>query len=393
MSVKKLLEKVYLVGAKHPDRRLFDELIPLPEGTSYNSYIVEGSEKTVLIDTVDPALRDQLFGNLKRLGIKKIDYIIANHAEQDHSGSIPFVLEAYPGAKLVTNEKCAGMLKDFALVTDERLLIIKEGETLPLGDKTLEFMLTPWVHWPETMCTYLKEDGVLFSCDFFGSHVAASNLLDSEHFYKPAKRYFAEIMSPFRNNVRNNIQKLDKFKINMICPSHGYIHSKPEKILNAYKEWSSEELKNEVLLAYVSMHDSTRKMAEHLKDALEEKGIVVHYFNLPLSDLGEIAMALMDAATVILGGPTVLVGLHPVVVNAAYIANALRPKTKFASWISSYSWAEKSADVIKSILTNFKGEILSPVISKGYPKEAEFAALDKLAEDIAQKHKGLGLMG
>ncbi len=392
MSAIKITEKVFYVGAKHPERRIFDELISLPDGTTYNSYLVTGSLKTALIDTVDPAMKDFLFKNLKRAGAGKIDYIISNHAEQDHSGCIPFVLQANPGAKVVTNEKCAAMLKDFTMVTDENLMIIKDGDTLSLGDKTLEFILTPWVHWPETMSTYLREDEILFSCDLFGSHYSPSDIMAGEHFYLPAKRYFAEIMCPFRNNVRNNIAKLEKFKIKTICPSHGFVHTSPEGIINAYKKWAADDVKNEVILAYVSMHDSTKKMAEYLRDALEEKGITVNYFDIPVSDLGEIAMMMVDSATVIIGGSTVLAGLHPAAQNLIYVANALRPKTKFVSFITSFGWGEKASEVIKANLTNFKAEVLSPVISKGWPKEEQFKELDRLANDIAEKHRAIGVL-
>jgi flavorubredoxin len=392
MFEKKLAENVILVGAKHWDRKFFDELIPLPDGTTYNSYIVRGTVKTALIDTVEPAVMDQLFENLKKAGVVKIDYIIANHAEQDHSGSIPFVLRSFPGAKVVTNEKCASMLKDFMLVKDEDLIIIKDGEMLELGGKTLEFCFTPWVHWPETMCTWLKEDSILFSCDFFGSHAAVADLFKAEHFYRQAKRYYAEIMSPFRNNVRNNLVKIAKFAVKIIAPSHGYIHLKPDGILNAYKEWSAEDVKNEAVVAYISMHESTKKMAEYLREELIDRGIDVHFFNLQGADIGEIAMQLVDAATFVVGAPTVLAGLHPVAMNAVYTANALRPKTKFISLISSFSWGEKATDSVKAALTNFKAELLAPVVSKGYPKENEFRQLDRLADDIASKHREIGIL-
>jgi flavorubredoxin len=392
MAVKKLKEKVFSVGAVHWDRRLFDELIPLPDGTSYNSYIVQGSEKTALLDTVDPAAVDQLALNLKELGIKKIDYVISHHAEQDHSGSIPFILEAYPGAKVVTNEKCRGMLMDLLLIPEGRFIVVKDGETLSLGDKTLEFALTPWVHWPETMVTYLKEDKILFSCDLFGSHMAAADLFDWKNFYTPAKRYYAEIMSPFRNNVRNNIEKVKKFDINMIAPSHGYIYDNPEPIIDAYTGWAADTVKNEAVIAFVSMHESTRKMAGYLREALIGRGVNVHYFNLTVTDPGALAMALIDSATLVLGAPTVLAGLHPVAAFAAYLGNALRPKTKFVSLISSYGWGEKASEVVKGMLTNFKAEFLTPVLSKGYPKEAEFKELERLAGEIAEKHKSIGIL-
>jgi len=392
MAVKKIKENVFFAGAVHWDRRLFDELIPLPEGTSYNAYLIKGKEKIALIDTVDPETKSQLFENLEKLKVEKIDYVISNHAEQDHSGTIPYVLEKFKEAKVVTNEKCKTMLADLLLIPDEKFIVIKEGDKIELGGKTLEFYLTPWVHWPETMSTFLVEDKILFSCDFFGSHVATSDIFNADNFYIPAKRYYAEIMAPFRNNVRNNLEKVRKISPEIIAPSHGIVYLKPDVILNAYSEWASDNVKNEVVIAFISMHDSTKKMAEYLRECLIERGITVHYFNLTKTDIGELAMDLLDAATLIIGAPTVLAGIHPAGAFAVYLANALRPKTKFVSLITSFGWNEKASEVVKGMLTNFKGEILEPVISKGFPKESDFKNLEKLADIILQKHKGIGLL-
>jgi flavorubredoxin len=392
MAVKKIKENVFFAGAVHWDRRLFDELIPLPDGTSYNAYLIKGKEKIALIDTVDPETKSQLFENLEKLKVEKIDYVISNHAEQDHSGTIPYVLEKFKEAKVVTNEKCKTMLADLLLIPDEKFIVIKEGDKIELGGKTLEFYLTPWVHWPETMSTFLVEDKILFSCDFFGSHVATSDIFNADNFYIPAKRYYAEIMAPFRNNVRNNLEKVRKISPEIIAPSHGIVYLKPDVILNAYSEWASDNVKNEVVIAFISMHDSTKKMAEYLRECLIERGITVHYFNLTKTDIGELAMDLLDAATLIIGAPTVLAGIHPAGAFAVYLANALRPKTKFVSLITSFGWNEKASEVVKGMLTNFKGEILEPVISKGFPKESDFKNLEKLADIILQKHKGIGLL-
>ncbi|MEI7641097.1 MAG: FprA family A-type flavoprotein [bacterium] len=391
MGDTELVKNVYYVGAMHRDRRLFDELIPLPEGTSYNSYLVIGSEKTALIDTVDPDKIEELILKLKALQIKKLDYIIVDHAEQDHSGGITRVREEYPGAKVVTNEKCKGMLKDLLLLEEDVFISVKDREVLSLGDKSLEFIFTPWVHWPETMSVYMKETGILFSCDMFGSHRAIPDIFKQEGFEGPAKRYFAEIMSPFRNNVRTNLEKLKVLDIKIIAPSHGIIFKEAKVIFAAYEDWASENVKNEVLLAYVSMHGSTKKMVEVLKAALMARGIKVHLFNLATSDLGEIAVALMDSATVIIGASTVLAGIHPLAANAAYIVNALRPKTKFASMVTSFGWGEKAVEVFKGIMTNFKGELLTPVISKGYPKATELTEINRLADEILKKHKEIGI--
>lgn len=391
---KKIVDGIYYVGSRHWDRRLFDELIPLPDGTTYNAYVVKGSEKIALIDTVDPSKTRELLENLNELHFDRIDYIISNHAEQDHSGSIPALLEKYPMAKVVTNAKCKGFLKDLLLIEDEKFIVINDGDTLSLGNKTLEFILAPWVHWPETMFTYLQEDKILFSCDFLGSHLATSKLFVSEEpeVYEAAKRYYAEIMMPFRSMIKNHLKKLENYDIKIVAPSHGPVYEKPEFIINAYRDWISDEVKNEVVLIYVSMHDSTKVIAEHLIKKIEEKGIVVKPFNLTVSDIGEIAMALVDAATVILASPTVLTGLHPYAANAAFIMNALRPKTKFVGFVGSYGWGSKVIDQTKQLLDNLKAEFLEPILIKGYPKEHDFEELDKFVEILYEKHNKLGVL-
>ncbi|MGB7063101.1 MAG: FprA family A-type flavoprotein [Candidatus Zixiibacteriota bacterium] len=389
MSYQELKPKIHSVGAIDWDRRLFDELIPLPDGTSYNAYLIEGSEKKALLDTVDPTKEEEFVTNLQKLGVKTIDYVVSHHAEQDHSGAIPVILKHYPEAKVVTNPKCASMLMDLLHIPEDRFITVVDGETLSLGDKTLKFVYSPWVHWPETMVTYLREDKILFSCDFFGSHLATSDLFvrDKALVYESAKRYYAEIMMPFRAPIKKNLEKIKDLKIEMIAPSHGPIHDEPEFILDAYRDWVSDKVKNEVVLPYVSMHGSTRRMVDHFVDALMERGITVKPFNLTATDIGELAMALVDAATIVVASPTVLVGPHPAAVYAAYLANALRPKAKFASVIGSYGWGGKMVDQITGMLTNLKVEVLLPVLVKGHPKNEDFKSLDRLADDILRKHK------
>ena len=391
--MRQLKQNVYAVGAIDWDARLFDRLIPLPDGTSYNSYIVRGNEKVALLDTVDPTKTEVLLGNLIRLGINKIDYVVAHHAEQDHSGSLPDVLLVYPDAKIVTNPKCKGMLIDLPGIEDDKFITVEDGETLSLGDKTLQFVYLPWVHWPETMGTYLKEDKILFPCDFFGAHLATSSLFvdDEAVAYESAKRYFAEIMMPFRRQINANLAKLED-DIEIIAPSHGPVHNRPKFIVDAYKDWASETVKNEVVVAYVSMHGSTAKMVSYFVEALIDRGITVRQFELSTVDIGKLAMALVDAATVVIGSPTVLVGPHPSAAYATFLANALRPKTKFASIIGSYGWGGKMVEQLTSMLTNLKAEILEPVLAKGQARESDFAALEKLAEEILTKHKEIGIV-
>ena len=279
------------MGAFDFDRRIFDELIPLPDGTSYNAYLVTGSTKTALIDTVDPTKEYDLLSNLVKLGTERIDYIVINHAEQDHSGTLPMILEFYPDARVVTNAKCRDLLVALLHIPQERFLIITDGETLSLGNRTLRFFITPWTHWPETQITFLVEDKILFPCDLFGFHAATSELFitDEAAAYRSAKRYYAEIMMPFRGSIKGYVEKVRGLSPVMIAPSHGPVNKNPQFILDAYADWVSDTVKNEVVLPYVSMHGSTAKMVEHLTGALIARGIVVKPFNLTRTDIGELA--------------------------------------------------------------------------------------------------------
>ena len=390
MKARKIRDGVYWMGAIDWDRRLFDSLIPLPDGTSYNAYLIQGSEKTALLDTVDPSMIDVLLFQLE--SVQNIDYIIAHHAEQDHSGAIPRVLEKYENAKIVTTPKGQGMLIDLLLIPEDRFITVEDGESLSLGNKTLKFLHTPWVHWPETMVTFLQEDNILFSCDFFGSHLATTDLYvtDEARVYEAAKRYYAEIMMPFRKIIRKNLEKVEEHEIDLIAPSHGPLYDQPSFIIDAYRDWVSENPKNVVVLPYVSMHGSTEKMVTYLVSALAERGVTVHQFNLAATDIGKLAIALVDAATIVIGTPTVHVGPHPNVFYAAYLANVLRPKLKFASIIGSYGWSSKAVEQIAGLIPNLKVEMLDPVLCRGFPKEADFKALDDLAAAIAEKHQEHG---
>jgi flavorubredoxin len=390
MKARKIKDHIYWMGSVDWDRRLFDSLVPLPDGTSYNAYLIEGSEKTALLDTVDPSMADELLAQLE--GVSKIDYVVSHHAEQDHSGTIPLVLEKFPDAKLVSTPKAKVMLIDLLKIPEETFLAKPDGETISLGNKTLKFIHTPWVHWPETMVTYLEEDKILFSCDFFGSHIATTDLFVTEEgrVYEAAKRYFAEIMMPFRNVIAKNLEKLESVDIAMIAPSHGQIYPRPSLIIDAYRDWLLGPPRNTVVLPYVSMHGSTKRMVDHFVSALVEKGVRVEQFNLAVTDIGKLAMALVDAATIVFGTPTVLAGPHPYAAYSAFLANALRPKTKFLSIIGSYGWGGKTVEILAGMIPNLKIEVLEPVLCKGVPSEVDLKALDDLAAAIAEKHQEHG---
>ncbi len=389
MSLRKIKDDVFAVGVIDWDRRLFDELIPLPDGTSYNSYLVKGDKKTALIDTVEPDFAGELIGNLKKSNITNIDYIVANHAEQDHSGSIPQILDVYPTATVLTSEKGKDMLLSLLDIEEDKIEVVGHEDNISLGNKTLEFIDTPWVHWPETISTYLKEDNILFSCDFFGSHLATSDLYVREEaeVYRAAKRYYAEIMMPFRKVIKANLTKVNNYEIDMIAPSHGPIYDNPEFILDAYEDWTSDDVKPEVIVPYVSMHGSTEDMIDYFVEKLIDKDIKVKPFNIAKMDLGELAISLVDASTVVLGSPTVLTGPHPMAVYVTYLFNALRPKTKYASIIGSYGWAGNMVDDVVGMLDKLNVELLDPVVSKGTATEEDYQAIDRLVEELEERLK------
>jgi len=389
MAVREIKEGIYSVGVIDWDRQVFDELVTLPEGTTYSSYLVSGSEKTALIDTVDSCFDEDFITNLALSGVSGIDYIVINHAEQDHSGALMVFLELFPNVKIIASGRGAELLEVLHHIPKFRIQVVEDGETLSLGDKTLEFMITPWVHWPDTMLTYVKEDKVLFSCDLFGAHYATSDLYVTERcrHHILAKRYFAEIMMPFRSKVAEYLDRLSGCDIDVIAPSHGPCYDDPDYIYDLYKDWSSDNVKNFVVIPFVSMHGSTDKMVRHLTDALIRREISVRPYDLGKADSGTLAADLLDAATVIFATPTVLTGPHPKVANIAFIANILKPKAKFAGVIGSYGWGGKTVKDMIGILDKLEVELFEPVYIKGLPSEASYESLENLADEILKKHK------
>ena len=236
-NVPEISADVFLVGVKDWNRKIFDALIPLPQGTSYNSYLIRGKEKTALIDTVSPGFEGELTAKIKQMMVlTDLDYIVMNHAEPDHAGAISHILQMSDKTTLLATAKGAKMIQRYYKVPEEKIKIVKDGDTVELGGKTLRFIEAPFLHWPETMFTYLVENKVLFPCDFFGAHTAFGLYdEDVEEIIPFAKRYFGEIMMPFRTMAIKALEKIKELEIMIIAPSHGPIYKKPERILEAYR--------------------------------------------------------------------------------------------------------------------------------------------------------------
>ncbi len=368
-------ESVYLLAANDWNRETFDELISLPYGTSYNAYLIK-AKKNALIDTVDPRKTSEL---LKDLGDDTVDYIVANHAEQDHSGSLPVLIKKYPNAKIVTNALSKQILINLLNLPEDAFLIIRDNDTLDLGGKTLRFLLMPWVHWPETMITYLEEDKILFTCDLFGTHTT-TNINDKNIRISESKRYYAEIMMPFRNLIKKHLEKISSLDLNIIAPSHGPIYNNPGDILSLYEKWTSETTDKEVIIIYISMHGTIEKTVSFIFDELIKAGIKTRVFKAD-SDIGEIATAVVNASDIVIATPTVLNGPHPKIAYIIALLNALNPKTKHISLINSFGWGDVSKAISDMITLKSKKSIIS---FRGLPKKEDIEKIRTLVKEISE---------
>ncbi len=381
---------VYWVGIRDWSRRLFDALIPLPKGTTYNSYLVVGRDRKALIDTANPGFEKALEEKIGKItDPTDIDYVIMNHAEPDHAGSIRHIMTINTAAKLVATNRGAKMAQTFHNISEKRIETVADGDSIDLGGKTLEFIEAPMLHWPETMFTYLPENSILFPCDFFGLHVAQGLYDDQvDDLIGNAQRYFGEIMMPFRPNAQKAIEKIKDLRIEMIAPSHGPIHRTPQRILNEYRKWSNGETKQKAVIVYVSMWNSTQKMIQPIAETLASEGIEVTQHDLTVADTAEIAKDLVDSRAIVLGTPTVLGGAHPLAVYAAYLVKALHPPSKYGVILSSYGWSGGAVKQIQDILGPSSKIEVEALRINGPPTENDIEKIIDLGKTLAMKIKG-----
>ena len=390
--VPRLSEGVFSVGARDRDRRMFDALVPLPAGTSYNCYLVMGKKKHALVDTVHPSFGGGLLGRINQLSeLSGLDYVIMNHAEPDHAGALPAVMEAAPKAILVASHKGARMAKTFYNVADNRMLLVKEGDMLDLGGLTLSFIEAPWLHWPETMFTYLREDGILFSCDFFGAHTSYG-ICDEDVDELPmlAKRYFGQILLPFRAQGKKAVERLAGMNIKVIAPGHGPVYKNPEKVLGAYRTWTSGITEEKAVVAYVSMWSSTASLVDVLAEELVSEGIDVKLHNLAISDAGELAADLVDSRAIVLGSPTVHGGLHPLALNAMNMVKTIRPPARHGAFLGSYGWGGGALKAASELFAHAGLRMAGALEINGPPRGKDIMDVTGLARALAGRIRESG---
>lgn len=392
-SILEISPELHWVGVKDWDREMFDRLIPLPMGTTYNSYLIQGKEKTVLIDTVNPGFEDKLEDNIRKIiDPSEIDYIVMNHAEPDHANAIPHILALSKKAKIITTKKGEEMAKSLHFIPKNRIKVVEDQETIDLGGKTLRFIYTPWLHWPETMMTFYEDENTLFSCDFFGTHLASNKFFDDEfgdEIIQYAKIYFGEIMMPFRKMADNALDKLEDLNIEMIAPSHGPIYRTPDSIINAYRKWTKGSVDKKVLIIYISMWGSTAKMIKTLINSIRDEDIPVKAINLASIDVGEIVGEIVDSAGVIVGTPTVLGGPHPTIQHIIQLAKKLNPPTRLVGVIESHGWAGGAVGYISKCFENTESEIVGALEVLGRPSDEDMVKVMEFGKEFVDKVKSL----
>ncbi len=378
------------IGTQDWDRRIFDALVSVPYGTSYNAFLVEGTDKRALIDTTSMGAEEAFLEKVSALApLADLDYLVMNHAEPDHGSAIPHILKAAPRAQLVLTQ--AGLAAAQALydVPADRATVVKDGDSVDLGGKTLRFVDAPFLHWPETMFTYCPEEGVLFPCDFLGSHIAADRAYADEVgdiVLPEAKRYFAEIMMPFGRPAGRALDKIAALQpaVRIIAPSHGPVHRHPAAILQAYEQWVRGPLAPKAVIAYISMWSSTATLAEEVAAAISAEGVEAVPYNLLVSDVSHLARDLVDASALVIGSPTVLGGPHPAVAQAVALVRAFKPRLKLAAAFGSYGWGGGAVRVIGDAAKAAGLEVVDAFEVKGRPRPDDLTRARDLGRTVAK---------
>lgn len=361
-------------------------------GATYNSYLVQ-DEKTALIDCVKGPFAQQLLRNVQeKTPLEKIDYLVCNHAELDHAGSLPEVLKHLPNATLICNVKCKEVLATFFDISNWKIQTVASGETLSLGSRTLTFINTPMVHWPESMFTYVPQEKLLFSMDAFGQHLTTSARFDDEwpleQIFEQAKSYYANIVTPYGRQVLKTLEAASTLPIEMIAPSHGLIwRTHPDKILSAYSDWAHGKFRRKMLVYYDSMWGSTEIMAERIVKAAQavSPDVDVHLMHVRKTTFSRMATEMLDAAAVAVGSSTLNGQMMPQLAAVLTYFKGLRFREKSTFAFGSYGWGVGGPEQIQKELDEMKWSTITELVkSKNRPTPQILEQCDAAARKLAQ---------
>ncbi len=396
MGPVKIADNIYWVGAVDWNIRDFHGYSTY-EGSTYNAYLIL-DEKITLIDTVKEHLYEQFIGNIKQIiDPKKIDILISNHTEMDHSGSIPRLMHLIGKDKPIYCSKMGK--KNLSLHFGDKFYFIPvgDGDKLSIGKRELMFIETRMLHWPDSMFTYIPEEKILFSSDAFGEHYATSKRFDYEvdkdELFKQAKKYFANILYPYSNLILKLVEKIQKLKLefNMICPDHGVIWTKniPD-IVSRYVEWSKQEQKSRALVVYDTMWHSTEIMAEEIVKEIAKEQIDVKLMSLKSCHRSDVITEVLDSGAVLIGSPTLNNNIFPTVSDFLTYMKGLRPQNKIGAAFGSYGWSGEAPKVIEKLLEEMKFDIVSPALRIQYVPNAQGLDMCRdLGKQVAARLKQL----
>ena len=380
---------IFWVGALDFDIRTFDVIMTTEYGTTYNSYVVKGAEKTALIETS----KDRFFEeNLERIKTvidpEKIDYLIVNHTEPDHTGAVEKFLEINPNITVYGTVAAINYLKQ---ITNKEFnsKAVKDGDTLDLGGKILKFISVPFLHWPDSMYTYIEEDKTLFTCDSFGCHYADEKVFNdkiSGDFIDAYKYYFDCIMGPFKDFVLKAIDKISPLDIETICPGHGpVLREDLDKYINLYKEWSVVKKENKVVIAYVSAYGYTKKMAEKIAEGVKSKGIAVSLYDLETANKDKVMADIYTAKGLLIGSPTLVNDALPPVWNILTSLNPTINKGLLAGAFGSYGWSGEAVPNMEGRLNQLKFKMPAGVLKIQFnPSEEELSKCFEYGVNFAE---------
>jgi len=386
-----LSEGVYWVGAVDWNVRNFHGYTT-PYGTTYNAYLIV-DEKITLIDTVKYPFYEEMLGRIREIvSPQEISYLVSNHVEKDHSSSLPLIFKETPNAQIIATQRgIAGLRRYYK--KDLPFVAVKEGDELSLGERTLKFIETPMLHWPDSMATYLLDEGILFSMDGFGQHIASSKHFDDEvglEFIMPeAAKYYANIVMPFASQVLKTIDKAKDLEINMLATSHGVIwRQNIKEIIEAYIKWANGEAEEKVLIVYDTMWDSTEMMAKAIVKGITNAGVEVKLFKLSVSDTTDILKEILTAKAILVGSPTLNNGMLPTVAGFLEYMRGLRPKNKIGAAFGSYGWGKGAVRGIEEMLQKPKIEMLDNQLEFQFvPEEEELRKCIEFGSQVAQQVK------
>jgi len=392
---QQVTRNVSWVGVRHPDLEIFDELFPTHNGTTYNSYIVRGQNKTALIDTVKTPFTEEFLAKVEEaVGLDQIDLVVISHTEPDHSGALGRLLQERPDLEVYCSRPSQNFLAQL-LNHPFKAHVVSDGEEIDLGGLTLRFILAPYLHWPDTIFTYLVEEGVLFPCDAFGAHYCPNKLFDDEipDFSKDFYFYFDCIMRPFKDKVRDAVAKVDPLDLQLICPSHGPIRrSDPKAVVDSYRRLSAlppQLPQPRALVLTLSSHGNTHTMAATIREELEAKDFEVVVMRMCEMRDGDLRDELELADLVVIGSSTINRDAPPQVWHALALFSLVTPKAKVAGVFGSFGWSGEAVKLIEERLKGLRFKLPVPGLTLRFaPTEENLQECREFASQLAAQVVG-----